>query len=212
MRGRLWFLIGLVSVWMLISAPVSAEQRLYTSGKMDGYALRDWWTNPNYYNVNTDGETIDVYHDGGSRWLTRGIVIFDIRSLAGKTLQPGSATLNFYSNGFNGCDLQHFDYDPGPEVLTGYAQAGGPSVGALTGNTGWQVVDVTAFLQSAINRGQQYDGYIFAATVNYGGGSLFASEDRLGRGAFISVVPEPASLTALLCGLSGVLALRRRRR
>ncbi len=120
--------------------------------------------------------------------------------------------LNFYSNGFSGVELQHFMYDPGPEVVTNYAQAGGTSIATLTGSTGWQLHDVTTHLQLAIDNGQKYDGYIFVATVNYGGGSLFASEDRLGRGAFISLVPEPASITALLCGLGGVLALRRRRR
>lgn len=88
MRACLWFLIGLVGVWTLVSAPAAAEDRLATTGNMDGYALCDWWTNPNNYDVNTTGETIEVYHDGGSRWLTRGIVIFDIHHWRAESSNP----------------------------------------------------------------------------------------------------------------------------
>lgn len=194
-----------------MAQPVSTT-KLYTSGDGDGSAGRDWYSRPNYYWTTLDGPTVDSSHDGGSRWSNRGAVIIDISSLAGQTFEPGSVTFNFYSFGYTGTQLQHIDGDPGAVVTTGFAQAGGSYIADLDATEGWKSYDVTSFIQSDVNNGYGHVGFIFPTVVNYCGGSIAASEDSQGRGAYLEYshpapVPEPGSLVSLAVGLPGLAAM-----
>ncbi len=191
---------------------------IYTGGASDGYAGRDWYSNPNFYWVDTSSPTISVYHDGSNRTSYRGVVIFNISSLFGTTVPVTETTFNFYSFGFSGVTLQYANAG-GPDVTTGYAQAGGANIAGLSMGEGWQAFDVASNLQSSINSNNQYVSFIFNATVNYGGGSLAASEDPLGRGAYLQVgapvvqggdvnTPEPETMWLAIIGLGFLAATR----
>jgi hypothetical protein len=67
---------------------------------------------------------VQAYHDGSSRWWYRGLVIFDISSLAGNALVPNGTSFNFHSFGFSGVTPQ---YGGGmqPAATTADDQAGG---------------------------------------------------------------------------------------
>ena len=183
----------------------------------DGSAGRDWYSNPNSYWLTNGASTIGSSHDGGSRWLTRGAVIFDISSLWGTTLAAGSATYDFFSYGFNGVQLQYANAG-GAAVTAGYANAGGTYIPTLDGTTGWVGFDVTSLLQSSIDANQHYVSFVFPATANYGGGSLAAIEDTQGRGSYLSIagsdvgVPEPTSIVLAAGGFLLVAGLLRRPR
>jgi len=175
-----------------------------TSGAADGMIGRSWYDNPNYYWVVSDAQTIDIFHNGDNREWYRGLVIIDISSLAGQTIE--SATFNFLSNGFNGVQLQYND-GVGAELVTGYGQIGGTYIANLDGTTGWLSYDVASFIQTSVNNGSHYAGFVFYATLNFGGGSLASSES--GNAAYLNVIPEPATIAIL--GF-GVLALIRKKR
>jgi hypothetical protein len=195
------FIVSLAVI--ILSANVASALIIPTSGSADGMIGRDWWSNPNYYWVAGDAATIDAYHDGGSRWWYRGLVIIDISSLAGKTIE--SATFNFLSYGFSGVQLQYND-GVGPALNTGYGQIGGSYISTLDGTTGWRSYDVASLIQSSVNNGKHYAGFVFYANVNYGGGQLASSES--GNAAFLNVIPEPATIAIL--GIGGLLLRRKK--
>jgi hypothetical protein len=182
----------------------------------DGMVGRDWSGNPNFYWVDNTSESVQAYHDGSSRWWYRGMVLFDINSLLGKTLEPGEATFNFYSFGFSSTVLQYANVS-GPVMAAnaGWGQLSGAEVGWL-GPSGWQSFDVTPFLQGSINSANRYVGLIFSAYGNYNGGTLASSEDGLGRGPYLQIgdagVPEPSSMALLGLGFATLAAFRRKRK
>lgn len=212
MRAMLkrFFATTVMSLFAL--CPGAIGSYIYTQGAADGMAGRDWYSTPNYYWVETGSGTVQAYHDGDNRWSYRGMIIFDITSLDGVTLEPGTGTLNFYSFGFSGVALQY--YGPtGAEVTTAYGQAAGTTIASLPGGEGWLGYDVTSYLQSGIDANADYIGFVLNATVNFGGGSIAASEDSLGRGAFLQIIPEPGTLpTVIALLIVGGVAIYRRKR
>lgn len=198
---------AVLGVVLLCGAVSAFGTVIYPAPDADGMVGRDWWSSPNYYWVDNTSPTVVAYHDGDSRWWYRGMVIFNISSLAGQTLDPNSASYHFYSYGFSGVSLQYVS-NVGSTITTAYGQIAGTPISALECGEGWMSFDVTPYIQSSINDGHQNVAFVLNATRNYGGGSLASVEDALGRGSYLNVVPEPASL-ALLC--AGGLALIRRR-
>lgn len=185
---------------------------IFTQANQDGMVGRDWYSSPNYYWVDAASATVNAYHDGGNRWWHRGMIIFDISSLHGVTLNSGEATLNLYSFGFSGVQLQYYGAT-GAELTTAYGQAGGSFIANLPGDEGWKSFDVTSFVQSGIDASSNYIGFVLNATVNYGGGSIASSEDSSGRGAYLTAVPEPSSAMLACFGtVFGAAAYRSRRR
>ncbi|MDO8303269.1 MAG: PEP-CTERM sorting domain-containing protein [Sedimentisphaerales bacterium] len=172
---------------------------LATQGDADGMAGRDWYSNPNYYWADSSSLTVNASHDGDNRQSLRGLVIIDISSLAGRTLD--SVTFNFYSFGFSGVNLQYAG-GTGPVVTTAYAQTSGEQIASLDSTVGWLSYDVTSYVQSGIDGGLQNIGFVFNA-ANYGGGSLASAES--GSAAYLNVVPEPATLCLLALGGFGLL-------
>lgn len=198
------FLTAMAAV--LLPLPVTAATVISTTAGADGAIGRDWYSSPNFYWVDGTAAMVNAYHDGGSRWWYRGLVIIDITQLVGMTLDPNSATFNFYSNGFSGTALQ-YAANIGPALSTAYGQISGSNIAALDGTTGWISFDVTSLVQGSINVGAQNIGFVFNATTNYGGGSAASVES--GRVAYLQVVPEPS--LALMVGLAFPFFLRRRR-
>jgi len=144
------------------------------------------------------------------------MVFFDINSLVGSTLDPGSVSYHFYSFGFSGVSLQYANVS-GTELTTAYGQLSGSPVASLDGTTGWRAYDVTSLLQSSIDTNHRYVALVFNATTNYGGGSLAAVDDSANRGSYLTTpggdaVPEPTTLALGSFGLVSVWILRRRRR
>lgn len=203
----------ITAILALSVCAANAVTTLATAGDGDGSAGRDWYSNPNYYWVDSTSASVGFSHDGGSRWSLRGAVIIDISSLAGATLAPNSASFNFYSLGIGGTSLQHLDGDPGAVVTTGFATTGGTQIASLELGEGWQSYDVTDLISGDIAAGRGHVAFIFNVVTNYSGGSIAASEDSQGRGAYLEVVPEPNSALSLAVGFPAALwRLRRRKR
>lgn len=202
--------LSLLVLWS--GSPSAIASYIYTQGAADGMAGRDWYSSPNYYWVDTSSGTVQASHDGDNRWSYRGVIIFNINSLDGVTLEPATGMLNFYSFGFSGVALQYYGAT-GAEVTTAYAQAGGTTIATLPAGEGWLAYDVTSQLQSGIDANADYIGFIFNATVNFGSGSIASSEDTLSRGAFLQVIPEPGILPTMIALIAvGAVALYRRKR
>jgi len=194
----------------LVPSPALAL-RVYTTGAADGYAGRSWY---GWYGsgAETGEATVRFWHDSSNRESGRGMVIFDISSLAGVTLTPGSARLNFYSLGIGGVHLQHYGADPGSQVVAGFSQASGAEIAYLNVGEGWQSFDVTDHLNGDIAGNFQRAGFIFNAD-NFCGGSIAAHEGGLDRVAYLEVaVPEPGSLLAIASGIIGLAGAARRSR
>lgn len=142
-----------------------------------------------------------------------GIFVFDTRSLAGRTLAPGSATLKVYGQlDTAGWNWQHCSQDWGPDVSYGHMYSRTGAVVAPVVNTpGWISLDVTAWLQQDINNGFNNSAFALAPTSQYASltGKFWASES--GTGPYLEVVPEPSCILGLLCGLGGLGALAWRR-
>jgi len=187
---------------ILCLGPIASATILATSGAADGMIGRDWYSSPNYYWVEGGGQSVNAYHDGGNRWWHRGLVIINISSLAGTTVE--SATFNFYSNGFSGSSLQYAG-QTAAALSTAYGQISGTTIASLDGSTGWLSYDVTTYIQTAVANGYQNIGFVFNATTNYGGGSIASSES--GNAAYLDVIPEPA--TIILIGFGGFFVVRR---
>lgn len=199
------FSISMATVILMIAGitNIASATIIATQGDADGMIGRDWYSNPNSYWVVSGDAVVSASHDGENRWWYRGLVIINISSLAGQTID--SATFNFYSNGFSGVNLQYAG-STGPVLTTAYGQISGENIASLDGDTGWQSYDVTSYVQSGINNEYQNIGFVFNAVVNFGGGSIASSET--GNAAYLKVVPEPATVSLL--GL-GTLSLIRRK-
>lgn len=186
--------------------------KLYPTGVGDGYAGRSWY---GWYGswADTSGTSVPFWHNGENRESGRGMVIVNISSLAGKTLQTNSAFFNFYSYGINGTSLQWYGGDPGPEVVAGFSQAGGSEIAFLNGvGEGWQRYDVTSQLQSGIDAGQTNVGFIFNVVWNMNSGGVGSIEGPAGLVSYLEVVPEPSGLLALASGITGLAGFVLRRR
>ena len=191
---------------LCFSVPCESALMIPTQGGgADGMIARDWYSNPNNYWVDSGSATVNAYHDGGNRWWYRGLIIINISSLAGKTIE--STTFNFYSNGFSGVNLQYVG-GIGPVLTTAYGQIAGSNIASLDGSTGWKSYDVSSYVQSGINNNYQNIGFVFNAVVNYGSGTAGSAEG--GQAAYLNViVPEPA--TMCLLGIGGMCLLRRKK-
>lgn len=146
----------------------------------------------------------------GSGYAT---IKFATSSLAGFSGSPHfNARLNYFvmeHQGSGSVDLMHWS-SPGPT----------PAV-VLSGDyihPGWKQIDVTSLVLADIADGRSTSEFSFAPSFGIQPVSTVvrfaASEDPQGRGAYISVVPEPATLLILGAGIPvlGVLSKGRRRR
>lgn len=203
----------LLAILMFSAITSASAVKLYTTADGDGSAGRDASSNPNYYWADTSNPKVGSDYYIEYKEIIRGVAIIDITSLAGQTLGANSATFNFYSFGYTGTQLHHYNSDPGTTVTSGFWSATGTVIADLDNVEGWKSYDVTSLLQSDINNGFKNVGFIFPTIVNTGSGSFAGFEDVQGRGAYLDIaaVPEPASIIALAGGLIGLVSMRRRR-
>lgn len=165
------------------------------------------------------------FYDRGISEQAMAMIVFPISNLAGVNLLPGSATLNYYAVDESteaNVDLYHNAGNHGPAADLAYASLGNSIADNLNlpndfngVQPGWQSVDVTAQLQSDINNGCSYSVFIFRVTdwemfYPQQAWATIGSSDG-GKGAYINVVPEPASALVLLTGFCGGGALLKRR-
>lgn len=219
---RCTYLLLVVLVVAVCTSSASAA-RIYTDGAGDGYIH---FIAPVYsMGPYTADSVVDL--SNFSCWLPNpdwgyepclcqgyceGVLIFDLTSLRGKTLSPGGATLNVYANLQTGSwRLRHCTEDYGSSVFFPHFGAGQVVTSLpLMSAAGWIRLDVTSCLQQDINNGLDNSAFIIAYSSGVGTGSYWASES--GTGPYLEV-PEPGTILALLCSLSGLgcLAWRKKR-
>lgn len=209
--------IFLIIVCAALFSSAALAERIYTTGAGDGildqtydhgvggitavtgsqvldclYQVHMPIDNPNYLNVNR-----------------KAVLLFPMASLASMPAESFVASLHFYSFGMNNVTLYGIISDDGIVEDSDWYGTNVP-IGALTNSEGWESVDVTQSIWWQLDVGAQWADLRFA----YGAGSLAASEDAEGRGAYLEInpVPEPSGLLALLAGVSGLGAMIIRRR
>lgn len=194
---------------LLVCAGAASAQIIYAPASGDGQIGRSWWMNGSDNWVDTQSSVIsmDYYY----QYWAYGVVQMPITQLHGATLAPESAKLWFYSFGLSNAELRAFNFDSAGTIAWSYVNSGQSAVTTINASEGWVSVDVTPQLQSQINAGYNWAGFMLRGTSI--GGSIAAAEDPLGRGAYLQVVPEPSSMLALFAGATGLagIALRRRK-
>lgn len=191
-----------------------------TSSTMDYYLAE--YTNPTIYlsgSVSHTDYAPRVFEDWTYKYY--GVLIFSLAGIRSSGF-TGPVTLSFY--GKLGDDASrttewawwHKDADLGGSVVADHS----PLKGAATQfsyqnphpNTyAWMSLNVTSQIQQDLNRGYNYSAFMLGPTVTSGiHGELGTPEN--GYGAYLSYVPEPASVVSLLAGLGGILGLALRRR
>ena len=207
------FLVGILAVLSMQAFAAQAFEQYYAGPENDGMALRDWAAPPAANWVELNGQFLDTSYDGWSRRWSKGLIHIPISGLAGRTLDPGSATLWLYVVWSNNLTVEVLANDPGPTPQWGEINASRTWVATINGvMNDWVGIDVTDQLQSLINSNAGYIGFLLGG----GEGSVCAAESGLVPhievpAAEQNVVPEPSSLLALLAGIPAVGFLRRKR-
>lgn len=215
---KMWIAAAMAAVLAMPSFTQAGV--VYTSGASDGIAVREQWSNGSWTNTSTDGDTLGGYYwfwGGASRSFSYPVMQFSLAPF--KSIQDTTdltALLKFYvtdGSNINWSYVRFVDSD-GTGSIT-YAQGtGGDKVGDNLTGTGWQSIDVTAQVKTALTK--NYDWITFnLAMPNWDMDvNVVSSEGATGAYAGMApqiavYIPEPATLTILGTGL---LALLRRKK
>ena len=205
-------------VTVMASSASAAPIVITTTPQGDGHSLRarygffDTW---NDYAFQSNANPVQAHHSYASGW---GEIKNAYLQISLDTVPAGaeiaSATLNLYITNVSGSGarLRHVSNSSNATGDASQQLAGNVDVLTITTShgTGWLSIDVTQFIQSDLDNGHNWAAFSLPSS-SYSNVSFYSAA-QAGYEPHLSVtlIPEPASLTLFACGVTLIIARRRR--
>ncbi len=216
---RMKMMTGILAV-VFLGATLTEAAIVYTTPTSDGVATRNQWMGGKTTNFHTDGDIMGgyyYYYGGADRGFSFPVMQFPLAAFQGiDDTSELTAALGFHVTGgsnINKAYVRFYDAD-GNGTITYNHGSGGAKVGENLAAAGWQSLDVTPQVITALNKG--YSWITFNLAMPYWDMDVNvvscegAAANYPGMGPQLSVaVPEPASMSLLVLG---VLPLLRRKK
>lgn len=210
---------GLIAVVLLLTN-ISHAAIVYTTPTSDGVATRNQWMGGKTTNFHTDGDIMGgyyYYYGGADRGFSYPVMQFPLAPFQGiDDTAELTATLGFHVTGGSNIHkayVRFYDAD-GDGTITYNHGSSGAKVGENLAAAGWQSLDVTPQVITALNKGYSWITFNLAMPYYDMDVNVVSCEGAAGEypgmGPHLSVaVPEPATLSLL--GLGALPLLRRKK-
>ncbi len=181
----------------------------------DARGCRDWGNTfgSSYWVDGLEAATLTGDYDPSDSWYRYWyvpVLPFSISSLAGSS--DLEATLNVHFESVSGGVQIRYGSDADGVVHERDWLNYGQAVASIPGGTtGWVEIDASDALQNLVDQGATWAMFTVRSADWWTGATVSASESG-GTGAYLAVVPEPATMALLGVGAVGAAWSRRRNR